>query len=457
MPPGFSQLAGLGVTNEQLRRDFDQSRETNRSRQMSLARFLQDRKASVAPLLALTAIPLFGFVGVAVDYSNASSVRTSMQSALDSAALMLSKSAGTLNSTQLQTSANNLFFANFTRPEALNPQITATYSTQSNGAAVTISATAKIQTKILGSLGFSQLNIASTASVNWSNTRLRVALVLDNTGSMAQSGKMPALQTAAKNLLTQLKNAAQVDGDVYVSIVPFGKDVNVGPANYTSSWIDWTDWDIANGTCSKSQYTTKSTCNNHSGTWTPKAHSTWNGCVTDRDQNYDTLNSTPINGGTLFPAEQYASCNTSIMALSYDWTALNNKIDMMTPAGNTNQAIGLAWGWQSLSQTAPLNAPPLDPNYQYQQVIILLSDGLNTQDRWYSSANPIDTRQQVACNNAKAAGITIYSVLVMSGDSTVLKSCATDASKYFALTNANQIITTFDAIGTSLSRLHITH
>ena len=110
----------------------------------------------------------------------------------------------------------------------------------------------------MGRLGFPLLNIGSTASVNWSNTRLRVALVLDNTGSMAQSGKMAALQTASHNLLTQLKNAAQVDGDVYVSIIPFGKDVNVGPENYNSSWIDWTDWDVANGTCSKPTRTTKS-------------------------------------------------------------------------------------------------------------------------------------------------------------------------------------------------------
>src|SRR5262249_21643558 len=153
------------------------------------------------------------------------------------------------------------------------------------------------------------IDIGSTSSVNWSNTRLRVALVLDNTGSMAQSGKMDALKTAAKNLLTQLKNAAQVDGDVYVSIVPFGKDVNVGSANYTSSWIDWTDWDAANGTCSKSSYTSKSSCQSHGGNWTPKSHSTWNGCVTDRDQNYDTLNTAPV-AGALFPAEQYASCNT---------------------------------------------------------------------------------------------------------------------------------------------------
>jgi Flp pilus assembly protein TadG len=422
-----------------------------------LSRFIRDCKASVAPMLALTAIPLFGFVGAAVDYSNASSVRTSMQSALDSTALMLSKNAGTLNQTQLQNSATSLFNVNFNRPEATNTQVNATYSLQASGAAVTVTASAQINSKIMGRLGFPVLDIASTSSVNWSNTRLRVALVLDNTGSMAQSGKMAALQTASHNLLTQLKNAAQVDGDVYVSIVPFGKDVNVGAGYYTSAWIDWADWDDANGTCSKSTHHSKNSCDSHGGIWTPGNHNTWTGCVTDRDQNYDTLNSTPISGGTLFPAEQYSSCNTPLMPLSYDWTALNAKIDAMTPAGNTNQAIGLAWGWQSLSQTTPLDAPAMDPNFTYQQVIILLSDGLNTQDRWYSSASPIDTRQQTTCNNIKAAGVTIYSVLVMAGNSTVLQNCASDASKYFALTDADQIITTFNQIGTSLARLHITH
>ena len=41
---------------------------------------------------------------------------------------------------------------------------------------------------------------------------------------------MTALKTATTNLLTQLQNAVTNDGDVYVSIVPFSKDVNVGAA-----------------------------------------------------------------------------------------------------------------------------------------------------------------------------------------------------------------------------------
>ena len=76
-----------------------------------------------------------------------------MQAALDSTALMLSKTAGTINQSQLQQTAQNLFFANFNRPEAQNVQVAATYAMQSSGAAVTVSASAQIPTKIMGSVG----------------------------------------------------------------------------------------------------------------------------------------------------------------------------------------------------------------------------------------------------------------------------------------------------------------
>jgi hypothetical protein len=47
------------------------------------------------------------------------------------------------------------------------------------------------------------------------------ALVLDNTGSMADSGKITALKTATNNLLTQLKNPVVNNGDV--SIIPLSR------------------------------------------------------------------------------------------------------------------------------------------------------------------------------------------------------------------------------------------
>jgi hypothetical protein len=146
------------------------------------------------------------------------------------------------------------------------------------------------------------------------------------------------------------------------------------------------------------------------------------------------------------------------MPLSYDWTVLTAKINAMQPNGNTNQAVGLQMGWQSLT-AAPFTIPPMDPNYKYQQVIILLTDGLNTEDRWYTSQSSIDTRQQKTCDNIKAAGITMYTVQVNTGSdptSTLLKNCASDTSKFFLLTSATQIVATFNQIGTALTKLRLT-
>ena len=227
-------------------------------------------------------------------------------------------------------------------------------------------------------------------------------------------------------------------------IIPFGKDVNVGASNSGATWVDFTYWDQHNH-------------HKVDGNWVPNAHSTWNGCVTDRDQNYDTNNAAPTagNNSSKFPAEQYSSCPVQMMPLSYDWAALNTRIDQMVAAGNTNQTIGLQWAWQSLTQTDPLNAPAKDPNYQYKDIIILLTDGLNTENRWSQTQSAVDLRTQRACDNIKAAGVTLYTVLVMSGNSTILQNCASDPTKYFVVTNANQIITTFDAIGGQLAKLHL--
>jgi len=80
-------------------------------------------------------------------------------------------------------------------------------------------------------------------------------------------------------------------------------------------------------------------------------HNSWNGCVTDRDQDYDTTSTaaSPSVPGTLFPAEQYNVCPVAVQPMTYDWSALSLLVGSMTPAGTTNQAIGLAWGWLSLT------------------------------------------------------------------------------------------------------------
>ncbi len=102
--------------------------------------------------------------------------------------------------------------------------------------------------------------------------------------------------------------------------------------------------------------------------------------------------------------------------------------------------------------------PAKDPKYQYSEVIILFTDGLNTENRWYTNQTSIDDRQKITCANAKAAGIILYTVQVNTGGDTtsqMLKNCASDSSKFFILTSASEIISTFNQIGTALSNLRV--
>ena len=420
-----------------------------------LVRFLRDRRGSIAPLLAVAALPLMMAVGMAVDFGRASAARASFQTAVDSTALMLSKKAADMSSADLQAAATSYLKALFVNPNAKNVTVSATYSSK-GGSQVALTASATVPTSFLGLAGYGELPISAQTNAIWGNNRLRVALVLDNTGSMASNDKMTALKTAAHNLLDQLQKAASTSEDVYVSIIPFNKDVHVN-TDPSASWLRWDLWDAENGTCSVSKYHRQSSCTSNSGIWTPADHGTWNGCVTDRDQNYDTTNDVPVAGATLYPAEQYSSCPTALIGLTNDWAALSSKIDAMQPNGNTNQAIGLQMGWQSLT-ASPFAVPAFDSDYKYNQVIILLTDGLNTEDRWYSSASSINTREENTCANIKAANITIYTVQVNTGTdptSTLLQQCASDASKFFLLTSSAQIVTTFNQIGTALSQLRL--
>jgi Flp pilus assembly protein TadG len=422
-------------------------------------RFRVSESGNFATMFALASIPLIVSVGGLIDYSRLVVARAAMQDALDATSLALARQpdVATMSDSAMQTFSKNYFDANYHDMDVSGLTLTPSYSPAEPS--VTVKGSASVAMSFLGLVGLNDVAVGASSTTVWGQSRLRVALVLDNTGSMADAGKMTALKTATHNLLAQLKNVAAQDGDVYVSIIPFSKDANVDSANYQKTWLRWDLWDDKNGSCSRSTYVTKATCQAAGKTWTTANHSTWNGCVTDRDKNYDTTNDAPVTGtpATLFPAEEYTNCPSKMMGLSYDWTALNSQVDTMYPNGNTNQAIGLQWGWQSLTQS-PFTIPAFDPKYDYKEIIILLTDGLNTEDRWYTSQSSIDARQKIACANAKAAGMILYTVQVNTGGdatSTMLKNCASNPDQFFLLTSADQIITTFNSIGTALSDLRI--
>jgi hypothetical protein len=199
-----------------------------------------------------------------------------MQSAIDNAALMLSKDAPNLTSSEITVKAQAYFTAILKRPDLANLNVTATYSANTGkGSLLDMAATGQIATTFMKIAGFSNLALDVSSTVAWGNTRIQVALALDSTGSMADKGKMPAMQAAAKKLIDQLAANAKKPGDLYVSMIPFSTHVNVGPANYQQPWFDWRDWEDQNGTCSSGGSKTGSDCTSKGRVWTSSNHSNY--------------------------------------------------------------------------------------------------------------------------------------------------------------------------------------
>lgn len=369
---------------------------------MLISRFRKSCKASVIPIFALSVIPVVGMVGAAVDFSRAASARSELQAALDATALMLSKEALSLSTTDLSQRADDYFKAQFTRSEANKISTNAVFKSSKGSFTLKVTAKAQLDTTFARVLGFNNVDIGSKSEVSWWEKKLEIALALDNTGSMASSSKITELQKATHNLISTLKTASKKPGDVKVAIIPFNTVVKVGTNYSAKPWFDW---------------------NEH--TLDP---ATWQGCVEDRTQPNDTTDVAPSlsNVPTLFPAIQ---CNVSsngslaaMMPLSEDWTALNTKVDEMTPDGTTNVTIGLMWAWHALSASEPLteaaaSAPNLD------KIIVLMTDGENTQNRWSTTSTVIDARLQAACDSVKATGIKVYTVRVLEGNASLLQSC----------------------------------
>ncbi len=237
------------------------------------------------------------------------------------------------------------------------------------------------------------------------------------------------------------------------------KDCNTKRSVTTCTWTRTVKTDTSSSTV------TNTGVGPYDHSWIVNSHSNWRGCIMDRTQDYDAQNVAP-EGAAKFPAENSDNCPPGLVSplpkasavtdkTAWDayWTKLSTEVDAMVANGNTNQGVGLAWGWQTLTDVAPYNPGtlPIDT----RKVLILLSDGANTQNRWSDTASSINDRTSATCDAIRQDGITVYTVLVMAGSSSMLRGCASDTSKYFELSNPEDIITTFTQIGTQITNLRV--
>jgi hypothetical protein len=407
-----------------------------------LRRFHDNARGSIAVVAALSVMAIGAAVGAALDYTRIASARTAMQAAVDAAALRAGKSIMTgvaMDATQRTLSARKMFDAIFER--AGNPE-PSEFSVSESDDYLKIRAAADVSTHFGALIGKSKVRITAAADVPVGVSTLEVALVLDNTGSMAAFSKMSELK-AASNLFLDIVDSARQSGalgTVQIGVAPFNTEVDVGTGHRFASFLRFDGAGSAERMLAVDQ-------------------ASWTGCVADRDKPYDVDLAAPAFAvaASRFPAArcQYSSLSR-VQPLTTDFSTLRAAINGMTPTGMTNTAIGMAWGYNLLTRGMPLGdaAFPLTAK-RNSKVMIFLTDGVNTADRFSRNPADIDARMAKLCAAAKLQKIEIYTVRVIEGNESLLRDCATAPDYYFNITKSSDLAAAFRKIAERLVTLRL--
>jgi hypothetical protein len=161
----------------------------------------------------------------------------------------------------------------------------------------------------------------------------------------------------------------------------------------------------------------------------------------------------------------------------------------------TNNYEGFMWGWRVLSPTIPFTEG--EPYDKSKKILVLMSDGLadsldnpngalssdphslgyrrtwQENGAWGSIPSDIrlplksranyrtymNDRLKLACTNAKAAGIEVYTVLFRETDAATVKAleqCATNPDMAFRAKTKGDLVAVFSAVANDIAKLRLT-
>jgi len=419
------------------------------STKKTVVSFKRDTRGVTAVLVALLAIPIFGAIGLSIDAGRAYVLKSKLSTALDSAGLAAGRVIFADDAVVL-ADAQKFFDANFPS-QYMNANVSAldvTWDASRENIELKVHAT--FNTTFMSILGFNDMSVGARTVVNRVNRGLELVMVLDNTGSMARDSdtnyyggalsnqRMATLRASATDLVDILFGANETQKNLWVSVVPYVTQVNVGYKN-----IDFlTSSERSNIISSSASEFKKDTTWNKAlgfdadGNGTADTSYGWKGCVEMRDNldggTIDTTDNPPNNdfmpflyhdGHRNFSSSRdkdndwndsspgtvkhiakadvtqwnsfnksigrgpNAGCPTEILPLTAEKSTILATIDAMRPwySGGTMGNIGMAWGWRALSpRWRGLWAgsdPSLPKDYNeplIDKAVIMMTDGVNT-------------------------------------------------------------------------------
>lgn len=457
------------------------------------ADFAADHAGSVAPLLGILFIILIGCTGIAIDTGRSTLAKARLVNALDAAGLAM---GARLQTTDFTAEGKRFVNANFKSGSAFATVTDLTVTPNADKTLFTLSATATVPTIFMKIFGVGVVSVRATTEITRASSGLELVMVLDNTGSMEDSGSMPGLKSAANSLVDVLYGGQTAPSNLYIGLVPFSQAVNVGTSR--AAWV----------TPASLQNTTN-----------PYYPSLWTGCVEARPNGLDQTDDPPAATSSLFkayysPSNSYnnwikyrlgilfpytdvyytsntaqqgpgAYCPQPMTFLTNNRSTITQGISNMTAAGSTMINLGAIWGWRMLSprwrgywasDSAGYRLPLDYGQKNMSKAVVLMTDGNNSFSpnnytaygqlsdgrlgtiRQATAEGVLDTRLSAACASMKTAGIRVYTVAFSNPDvnvKTLLQACATNTSYYFDAANTAALTAAFQAIGSSLSSLRV--
>ncbi len=477
-----------------------------------LRRFRRETRGVVLILFVLLFVPLLLVIAVGIDFGQSLFVKRQLAGAVDSAALALGRLPQITDQAELEAKAESYIRARY--PTSSIGELTGFTANRTNLAngdvQIDVTATANVPTPLMGIGGVDSLTVNVDTRVLFQEKFLDLALVLDNSGSIGNGGKLQAMKDASTILVNALFGPQATSPRVRVGLVPFTGAVNVNVPEDTF-WLDRNNpaplhTQRLNLAAGESAFNFLEVMNGGIA-------ANWGGCVRSRfNAGVDDLDTTdtppdPLIAETLFsayfnpfngpdkdsyqgltaaPNDDNDSPNfrcpvTPVQPLTNVKSTIITAIDAMTADGPTNIPAGLAWGLRLVSPGEPFTEGGAYTDPKNLKAIILLTDGNNDIDGSYSSYgfdgtdNPqvgsdpndsLDTRTAQLCNNIKAdkdgdtsdEDIIIFSIIfdVSSGSIiTLMENCASGTDRFFNSPDGATLQRDFEEIAASLIKLRL--
>lgn len=444
-------------------------------------------------MFSLTISTLLIAIGAAVDYGGISSQKQDLQDAIDGATLAAAK-ANITNEKKLKRIVREFIEQSDPSPNKIKLDVKIIDDE------VYVTATTVYDTVLMGFIGQKAMDVqVAAASPIASKTPIKLALVLDTTTSM-EGNRIASLKVAANAMVDELEKNKTTAA---VSVVPFGKYVNVGMNQKRENWLDiskdgtseteevcWDERrttkprectntgntiyydDIRDGvnfgqksyqeqtcTAAEYEYTGNRICEDRTTTYT------WNGCVGSRQAPY---NERAAFAGQRITGIMNETCGAELLPLTKNMNKVKSTISALGTSGNTYIPAGVVWGWRTLQDDIPFKSNVNLTKKNKKQtdsakVMLIMTDGANTLSQGggetykhdHSDESEANARTLALCNAAKDDGIMIFTLGFKldasdTATKTMLENCATTPAGFFQAGDGPQLKKAFKDIAGQL-------